>query len=111
MRVSVLLCAVLSLMFVSSSRGDDVPEEEVPPVPVPTELFIPYDIGGEAAAWEYAELTPDDQVTADRGLNEDQTTVQNAYAAASAAAAEEADVSAAANQLGLDDPDETGVVP
>jgi len=97
MRKYFVLCGMLAMTLSGVSHADP---------------FEPCDIGGEAAVWQYEDLAPDDQVTADLGLNEDQTAVQAGYAAASAVAAEEADVAAAASQLGLDGAlDEIGVVP
>jgi len=65
-----------------------------------------------SAAWTYDQLTPEEKITADRGLNEDQTQIQNGYAAASAALVERATAERAALQLGVDEPlGTTGVIP
>lgn len=130
MRVVVGLSLVVLAIVIAtagSSRGDgesaDSPPEAVDepvtgtpiePLPgTPTyDALAPYTIGGPEAAWSYEQLRPEEKVVADRGLDEDQTAVQDAYAGASAALAAKAHAEAAALQLGFDGPlEETGVVP
>jgi hypothetical protein len=134
MRVLVLLvCVALAIVLatVAPSRGDGESTESPPvpdssgepitgtpaePLPGPREPrhepFTPYSIGGPQAAWTYEQLKPEEKVVADRGLNEDQSAVQDAYAAASAALAANAAADRAALQLGVDESlQETGVVP
>ena len=83
--------------------GSDVPEHQP---------FMPYEYGGPCAAWSYEQLTPEEKVAADRGLNEDQAQIQNGYAAASMALSVQATAQRAALQLGVDEPlDTTGVIP
>ncbi len=130
MRFVVLLIGVVLAIVVAttSSPGDGeavepvsatdepvigTPIEPLPGSDVPQhQPFTPYDHGGPRAAWSYEQLTPEEKLTADRGLNEDQTQIQNGYAAASAALAERATAERAALQLGVDEPlDTTGVIP
>lgn len=133
MRVLVpLVCVALAIVLatVAPSRGDGesptpVPESSSEPItgtpaePLPGtpreplhEPFTPYGIGGPQAAWSYEQLTVEEKAVADRGLDEDQTAIQDAYAAASAALAATAAADQAALQLGFDESlEETGVVP
>jgi hypothetical protein len=74
--------------------------------------FSPYGIGGSEAAWKYEDLTRDEKAVADRGLNEDQAAVQDAYAAAAKGLAARAKSESAAIQLGIDmQLENIGVVP
>lgn len=131
MRALMIACGVVvAVVFatMSSSRGDGEPSAPLPTEPEPItgpaveptpgprepvhELFTPYDFGGPQAAWSYEQLTPEEKQVADRGLDEDQTAIQNAYAAATAAHAAKAWADRAALQLGFDESlGETGVVP
>jgi len=131
MRALMIACGVvLAIVFatMSSSRGDEASDPSsteltepitgtaVEPTPGPREPvhepFTPYDFGGPQAAWSYEQLTKEEKQVADRGLNEDQTAIQNDYAAATAALAAKASADRAALQLGVDESlGETGVVP
>lgn len=131
MHKALLLTSTLGfvlLVFVASSRGDatsdvlepfDDTEEPITGTPAVAqpgtpiyEATAPYSIGGPAAEWSREQLGVEERAVADRGLNEDQTEVQSAYAAASVALAEKGRAEAAALSLGLDGPlDGTGVVP
>jgi hypothetical protein len=73
--------------------------------------FQPYSVGGPEAVWSYETLTMDEKAVADRGLNEDDSAVQNGYAAAAHTLAARAKSESAAVQLGTDNLGEIGVVP
>ena len=122
------ICVVAAIVFATaSSRGDgevaeptstDEPVVGSPIEPLPGsdgpqhQPFTPYDYGGPRAAWTYEQLTREEKVAADRGLNEDQMQIQSGYAAASAALSEQAMAERAALQLGVDEPLATiGVFP
>ena len=146
MRAMVILsCIAIAIVVatVSTSRGDGEPTDGSGSAPDDTtepitgsavmpfkgsetpmkDPFAPYDIGGAEAAWKYEDLTQDEKVVADQGLNEDQAAVQDAYAIAARGLAELAKAESAAIQLGLDtalevigvvtepEPSETGGTP
>ena len=73
--------------------------------------FTPYDIGGEAAAWRLEDLTPEEQVVAARGLDEDQSAIQEAYAEVARDMAEQARDAAVTSELGVAQLAGLGVVP
>lgn len=134
MRVVMTVCGVVvAVVFatMSSSRGDNETSdpaltEEAEPI-TGTEVtpfkgseqpmkdpFVPYGTGAEGPSdvWKYEDLTAAERAIADHGLNEDQTAVQDNYAAAARAMAVQANAESAAIQLGLDAPlGEIGVVP
>jgi hypothetical protein len=132
MRALMIACVVVvAVVFatMSSSRGDSEASDllsteasepitgtAVEPTPGPREPihepFTPYDFGGPQAAWSYEQLSQKEKQVADRGLNEDQTAIQDAYVAATAALAAQASADRAALQLGFDESlEEAGVVP
>lgn len=135
MRAILVLCCVAAAILiatVSSSRGDGestdsttvAADETTEPITgtasvpktgdesIPRDPFSPFETGGSAAEWSHDKLTAAEKAVADRGLDEDQSSVQDAYAAASRAMAAQAKADAAATQLGVDDNlDQLGVVP
>lgn len=101
-----------------NSNSIDEPITGTPATPTPGSEesvhnpFTPYEIGGPQAAWSYEQLQPAEKVVADRGVEDDRSAVQTAYAADVARLALEAGANSAALQLGIDVPlAETGVVP
>jgi hypothetical protein len=73
--------------------------------------FTPYDIGGAAAAWRLEDLTAEERVVAQRGLDDDQQAVQDAYAEAARDMATRARAESAATKLGIQQLGQIGVVP
>ena len=114
-------------LFISSSRGDvesidesvDDTTEPItgePVMPNPgseqpmRDPFTPHDIGTEAA-WRLEDLTAEEQAVAVRGLDHDQSAVQDAYAAAARGIAERARAESAAIVLRIPQLAQIGVVP
>lgn len=130
MREVLILAATIAaivLATVSISRGDGEAQPESPtPVDDTAEQpvlplkgfeqpgrdpFVPYDVGDPDATWKYEDLTDDERAVADRGLDEDQTPIQDGYASAAMELGNRAKAESAAIQLGVDMPLEAiGVV-
>ncbi len=120
-------CSVVGLA--SSSRSQPITQEvpgivsddgitEHPSVPAPgderpmKDPFTPYDVGDPSAAWAYEQLTPAEQVVADRGrATGTWTATHDAYGSAGAEQAARAAAESAALQLGVDNLGAIGVVP
>lgn len=120
MRAIVGLCCVaiaVVVASVSTSRGDGDTENgspaDAPVMPFKgaktpmKDPFAPYGTGEESepgSTWKYEDLSADEKAIADRGLDEDQTAVQDAYAAAARGMAQRAKAEGAAVMLGIDVP-------
>jgi hypothetical protein len=77
------------------------------------EPFVQYSSGQEGdptTLWSYQQLGSDQQRIVDRGLSDDYSAVNAAYAAAAKRRIDQARAEAAATQLGADNLDTTGVV-
>lgn len=116
-------------IFAATSRGDDqgsateptqpppsfevsIPGTAPPGVTPPPSPFEPYDIGPPEAAWRYEQLSPADQVVADRGRDTSEwEAINSAYMRVAAEHAEAGKARVAAAMLGLDGLDTLGVVP
>ncbi len=81
------------------------PGSETPP----KDPFAPYDVG--VNTWSYGQLTPEEQVVADRARTNYSPAIHAAYANASADLAQRAQAEAAQHQLGIDSLVGAGVVP
>jgi hypothetical protein len=126
---AIAAIALALLIRVSRGDGDSVDGEEAPiddttepitgdPVmPTPgseqpmKDPFVPYDIGGPAAAWRLEDLHPEEQVVALRGLDDEQAEVQDAWAQAAHDLATTARAERAALAIGLENSASLGVVP
>jgi hypothetical protein len=122
MLILVATIAGIVLATVSISRGDETqaefpaPSDSTEPITglplLPLkgfeqpgrDPFAPYDVGDPNATWEYEDLTADERAVADRGLDEDQTAVQDGYASAAKELGIRAKAESAAIQLGVDMP-------
>jgi hypothetical protein len=118
MRTIIFLCAVViaATFAMSASRGEgeepelDEPDEVEPITGNPVmplkgsetpmkDPFTPYDTG--PGAWRFDDLTAAEKVVAARGLDEDQSQIQDRYADAARDRAERAKIEAAEAKLGI----------
>lgn len=119
------------LAFVRASYGDgELLEEPEEPIDETTEPiigeavtpnpgdeqpmrdpFAPYDIGGAAAAWRLEDLTADERVVAQRGVDDNNQEMQDAYAGAAQDMAATARANSPAIALRMQQLGEIGVVP
>ncbi len=125
----VVLGVVFVLATISPSRGDSEASEEAASTDDPAEPitkaasmpfkgsespmrdpFAPYDVGDSNGVWKYEDLTADEKAVADQGLDQDQSKIQDGYAAAAKDIAARAKSDAAAIQLGVENLAEVGVV-
>ena len=136
MRALMIACGVLlAVIFatMSPSHGDSEADSSLIEVAEPTEPitgsevvpfkgagqqpkdpFVLYGTGAEQPSdvWTYEELTVAERAIADHGLDEDQSPIQDNYAAAARAMAAQGKAESAAIQLGLDSSlAEIGVAP
>jgi hypothetical protein len=73
--------------------------------------FTPYDIGGPAAAWRLEDLTAEERLVAERGVDGNSQDVQDAYADAAQGMAAAARANSAGIALRMQQLGEIGVVP
>jgi hypothetical protein len=120
--IGIVVCVGLALLLATaSSRGDGEPpqppeEEPAETMPLPgseTPMkppFTAYSYGPPEARWDRADMSPAEQVVADRGLDSDYSAVHGGYMSAIEQRSAKARADAAARRLGIDTL-ETGVVP
>lgn len=122
-----LIVVVASVTLVAAtSRSDDLGTTEQPPpvidfsepatVPLgpnpPRDPFTPYDVGDPSMSWQHDDVSPADQEAMNRGLDTDAWRgIHDIYGAALAQRSAQAAAEMAQRRLGLQQLEQTGVVP
>jgi hypothetical protein len=128
----ILVCVALAVLVTTvattrSDTGEEATSASAEPEPISgtiampqpgSELaardpFVQYSTGQEgdpATLWSYQQLGSDQQRIVDRGMVQDHSAVNSAFAAAAMRRTDQARAEGAATQLGADNLDTTGVV-